>query len=261
MRILAFFISIFILTSSTSFADSDAGQPQNVESVTVLAASSLTVPISQASKIYSRDHSVDVNAVFENSSELLNKIEDGDPADIVITSSGKWMDKMQEKGLIDPSSRVILANNRISLVTALEFEIDTEDKKVEELLDFIHSRALMVIGEPGYVRLGDVTIEMLKEVGKWRKFRKFMVLAPTSSKTMDLIIKSQTAGIVYTTDAMLYEDQIEHLGVIPQKLHSPIEYHAALVVGNNMIEARKYLTFLNNKKVKAVFKRNRFVIE
>ena len=259
MRIL---LLIFLLISLPSTANTeDVGQPQNVESVTVLASSSLTMPVSQASRIYSRDHKVDVNAVFESAPELLRKIEEGDPADIVITANKAQMDDMQNRGLIEPASRVVLAKNRISLVASEPFVMEKEDKNLEQLLDFVHSRALMIIADPKFVSLGEFSVEALKNIKKWSKFKNFVVLAPTSSKTADLVIKSQTAGLVYTTDALLFEENLNHLGVLPENLHSPIEYHAALVVGNNMAEAREYLAFLSSNNIKAVLRNNGFVLD
>ena len=263
MRLFALTLYCF-LTFSNSYAEEniqESAQLQPIESVTVLASSSLTMPISLISKKYSREHAVDVNAVFESAPELLRKIEEGDPADIVITANKLQMDDMQSRGVVDPSSRVILAGNRISLVSSQLFEIEKENKKLEELLDFSHSRALMIIADPKFVSLGEFSIEMLEKTKKWNKFKNFVVLAPTSSKTADLIVKSQTAGVVYTTDAIIYSKELNHLGMIPDSLHSPIEYHAALVVGNNMTDAKKYLTYLSSNISKNILRDNGFVVE
>lgn len=239
----------------------ELAQPENIESVTILAPSSLTNPISLISRRYSIEKKLDMNSVFDTSTELLRKIEEGDPADIVIVSEPKLLDDMQKMGLIEGSSKVKIAGNRLSLVAAKNFRIDTSQNNLEAMLDFIHNRALMAVADVENVTLGKRSAEMLQKIGKWEKFKKFIVQLPTSAKTVDYIIKSQTAGIVYASDAFLYRDNLQYIGDIPQKLHSPVEYYAAVVLGNNMPEAREFLHYLTAKEAQAILQKAKFVIE
>ena len=258
---MRFFAALLILIATNANAADDIGQPENVESVTVLVSSSLTAPISEIARQYSREKAVDLNAVFEAPSELVNKIEDGDPADIIIVSDQKWLDGLQEQGLIEPNSRVKIAKNRLSLVAAKNFKLKIDSKQLEQMLDFIRSRTLMVMGDPASGALGDRTQEVLQNVKKWDTFKGFVVLAPTSAKTVDLLIKSESAGIIYSTDAKLFKDDLQYIGDIPQKLHKPIEYYAAVALGNNMDEAQKFLTYLSSPSAQDVLKKAGFVIK
>lgn len=259
-----FLLAILLLLNIPAFAEDaegDIGQPENVESVTVLVSSSMTSPLSLISREYSRTHGVDLNAVFESPAELVLKIDEGDPADIIIVSDQVWLDDLQERGLIDASSRIKIAENRLSLVVSRNFKMVDESKQLESALDYIHSRALMVMANPTTGALGERTAEVLRNIDKWDKFKRFVVLAPTSAKTVDMIIKSQTAGIVYSTDARLYADNLKYIGDIPQTLHDPVEYWAAIVLGNNMDEAREFLSYLSSKPAKEVFTNAGFVVK
>jgi len=258
---MKYLAAIFLLFSINAFAVEDTGQPQNVESVTVLAVSSMVAVIPVLSREYSREKSVDLNAVFEAPYELINKIQAGDPADVIIASDKKWLDQLQEQGLIEPNSRIKIAGNRLSLVAAKEFKFDTDSKRMEDILDYIHSRALMVMADPENTTLGARSEEILRNVKKWDKFKRFTVIAPTSAKTVDLIIKSQTAGIIYATDARLYNNNLRYIGDIPQKLHEPVEYYAAVVLGNNMEEARKFLTYLSSEPAQKLLEKAGFVVK
>jgi molybdate transport system substrate-binding protein len=258
INLLAIF---FILLGINANALEDTGQPQNVESVTVLVASSMTAVISEISREYSREKSIDLNAVFEAPYELVNKIEDGDPADVIIVSDKKWLDSLQEQGMIAPNSRVKIAENRLSLVAAKNFKLDTKSQQLEQILDYIHSRALMVMADQTTTTLGERTEEVLRNVNKWDMFKNFVVLAPTSAKTVDLIIKSQTAGIIYSTDARLYNNNLQYIGDIPEKLHKPVEYYAAVVLGNNMRESRKFLTYLSSPSAQKILENAGFMLK
>jgi molybdenum ABC transporter molybdate-binding protein len=119
----------------------------------------------------------------------------------------------------------------------------------------------MVMADPEVGALGAASKEVLTNIGRWSKFKKFIVIAPTSAKTVDLIIKSQTAGIVYSTDARLFSEKLNYIGDIPKKLHTPVEYYAAIVLGDNMEEARKFLTYLSEEQAQAELKNSGFIVQ
>lgn len=249
-----FLLFVFAFVASNATADEETTQPQNIQSITVLAPSSLTVALAEISRNYARNKLVDVNAVFQASPEIIQKIEDGDPGDIIITPNSELMDEFQEKGLIDVYSRKILAENRLALVTSKKFEVRTESNKLEDIIDDINRRELMVIANPQDVILGQLSVDVLKNIERWNKVKRFMLLAPTSSKTADLISKSQKAGIVYASDAKLYSSELDYVGHVPKSLHAPVRYHAAAVVGDNMEKSRTYLDYLASNQAQAVFR-------
>ena len=256
--VLAIILSVAAWTNSYAIEDSE--DTMNIESVTIMAASSLTVPVTEIAKVYSSQAVIDINTVYENSSELLHKIKDGDPADIIITPSKKYIDEMQQEGLIDGNSVKIIAANSLDIVAAKEMTVEKQ-ADVKDTLTKLHNKTLLVMGDPTTTALGDTTREVLQKLKLWQDYDRFMVRAPTASKTIDLIIKGQSAGIVYATDAILYKDKINNLGHIPTSLHTPINYYAAVVVSDNMQRARAALKFLSSSDAKQIFQNNGFVVK
>lgn len=232
----------------------------NIESITILASSSLTVPITEISKQYSRLYNTDVNTVYDASGELLLDIEDGDPADIIITPSKKHLDEMKAEGLLDNSSITEIAGNTLAIVSSKKMHIEKADH-IEETLMNVHNKALMIIGDPEMTSLGSATVEMLKKVKLWPLFEKRVVLAPTSTKAADYIIKGESAGVIYASDAHLYNKELTTIDIIPNGLHEPVKYYAAVVVSGNMVKARKYLKHLTSKRAKVILKENGFVVQ
>lgn len=258
---MRYLIAFLLLFSTASFAAKDAGQPKNIDSVTVLASSSMTVPIAETSKLYSRNYNVDVNAVFESSTELYNKIEDGDPADIIVTPDKNLLAQLKEHGLIDSTSKIIIAGNHLVIVTAKDMKFVTDKTDAKDILNEIYNKTIMTISDTNTTSLGFFTRQALQKMGLWQKFERRVQLGPTSSKTTDLIIKGQSAGVVYATDAELYKDKINLLATIPDTMHDPVEYYAAVVVGDNMDKARKYLEYLSSDEAKQIFKMRGFVVK
>lgn len=237
-------------------------QPEDIDSITVLAPTSLVVPITELCRIYSRKTKQDVNAVFDSSSENAINIEDGDPADIVIVESKKWFDSTDKKGLVDSSTKSILAKNELVVVKSRWLDFSTNNKQnLVTILDGLYNKTLPVIADSNADALGEYTIQALFRVNLWEKYQNRVVLAASSFQTADLIIKGQSAGVVYASDAKLYSSELDELIKIPAKFYKPIEYLAAVVIGEDMEKSRDFLKFLASKEAKIIFKKHGFVVD
>lgn len=261
MKICALAFSLLLLMPFTASAatEADNEDAMNIESLTVLSSSSLTVPLTEISKQYSRDSNTDINVVYNASADLIKAIEEGDPGDIIITSSRAYFDKLKNEGLIDNTTVTTIAGNSLSVIAAKEMKLEPGDYK--SVLQQIYNKTLMIISNPETTALGTVTREALQKLGLWQGFEKRVVLAPTSLKTVDLIIKGQSAGIVYTTDALLYAEKIDKLSELPANSYEPITYYAAVVVSSNMDKARKFLKYLSSKPAKQILKQDGFLVK
>ena len=166
---------------------------------------------------------------------------------------------MKEEGLIDNKTITVIAANSLEIVAAKKMKFVAAGD-IKETLNNLRNKTLLIIGDPVSTGLGESTREALQKLKMWPVFEKLTVRAPTSSKAIDLIIKGESAGIVYKTDALLYNEKVDNLGDIPTSLHEPIDYYAAVVVGDNMERAREALKFLKTKPAKEIFKSNGFVV-
>ena len=235
-------------------------QPEDVDSITVLASTSLSVPISELCKLYSLKTARDVNAVFDSAGENITNIEDGDPADIVIIPSHKFFAELEHKGLVESSTKIVLAKNKLAIVAAKPFVLP-RSSNAKEALDNIYNKTLMVIADEETEALGEYTVQALVKLGVWEKFQPRVVIAPNSASTVDLIIKGQSAGIIFASDAKLYAKDLNTIAVIPDTMHKPIEYIASVVVGNDMAQAKDFLKFLASKEAADIFRKHGFVIQ
>jgi ABC-type molybdate transport system substrate-binding protein len=106
----------------------NAAENKEIESITVLAESKLAVPLSQLSSNFTHQTTVEkilpdqgmigVATVFGNSVDQKKKIEDGESADIFITSDASLIQNLKIKGMIDVYSIGEIANNHSVHYTA-----------------------------------------------------------------------------------------------------------------------------------------------
>ncbi|MCB0375996.1 MAG: molybdate ABC transporter substrate-binding protein [Sinomicrobium sp.] len=235
------------------------GLPQ----ITVLAASSLSGPMTKLIRLYSRQYNVTVTASYDAASEQANKIHTGESADVFISSHPQWMSELKQKGVVDVYSIMNLVQNDLVLVTSVSSYLNhyiLENAPLKDQLMNLMQRSIMVIGDPE-TPLGMYTRQALEALtiseggsqeNLWEMLHNKAILASDAKKTLYLIERRNTAGIIYASDAYNNE-AIRVIARLPLELHEPVVYQAAVVAGENMTLARGFLAFLSGPMAKHVF--------
>jgi hypothetical protein len=97
-------------------ADHDADQRHEAADVVVFAAASLKNALDDAAKAYEAKTGDKIVVSYAASSALAKQIEGGATADIFFSADLDWMDYLQQKNLIDATSRKTLLANTLVLV-------------------------------------------------------------------------------------------------------------------------------------------------
>jgi molybdate transport system substrate-binding protein len=261
---IRYILLILIIFASTAHADL-----RGLPNITILASSSLTTPITELAIEYSRQKNITVTASYNSTSEQAWKIEDGDSADVFISSHPYWMASLKQMGLIDVYSLTNLVKNKLVLVTSTKGRLNEYPiigTGLEAKLDNLSNRTIMSFGDPNNTALGMYTkqaIEKMDEVkglDLWTKLNSKTIKALSSKNNLYLIAQGETAGITYYSDATGNEE-VRILSIIDENLHEPIIYQAAVVAGENMSYARDFLDFIQSDESKQIFKKHGFIID
>src|SRR3954454_8147701 len=166
------------------------GQPSNV---TVFAASSLTDAFTAIGKAYESDHpGAKVTFSFAASSDLVQQVQQGAPADVIATASTKTMDQVA-KELTAPAQP--FARNELVIVTEAG-----NPKHVSSLADLSKHGLVVVLAAVG-VPAGDYARQALADA--------HATVHPKSleNNVRGVLTKVELgeadAGIVYVTDALV----------------------------------------------------------
>ncbi len=262
IRYLLFAIIIFV--SNLAYADL-----RGLPNITILASSSLTTPITELAIEYSRQKNITVTTSYNSTSEQAWKIEDGESADVFISSHPYWMASLKQMGLIDVYSLTNLVKNKLVLITSAKGKLNEYPivaTGIQGKLENLGNRTIMSFGDPNNTALGMYTkqaIERLDEINKtklWQVLNAKTIKSLSSKNNLYLIAQGETAGITYYSDAK-GNDEVRILNVIDESLHEPIIYQAAVVAGENMTYARNFLDFIQTDESKQVFKKHGFIID
>jgi molybdate transport system substrate-binding protein len=249
------FVLTGLLTILTAFGAKSAATAES-KKLTIFAAASTTDAITEIAKHFEKSHPVAVRLSFASSSTLAKQIENGAPADIFLSADLKWMDYLQDKGAIVPSSRADLLGNRIVLIAPKDSSLSnlTVDSRLN-LADLL-GEGRLAMGDPDHVPAGIYGKKAFEKLGLWDSVKDKLARAKDVRAALVLVERGETPlGLVYATDAAI-SDKVRIVGMFPEDSHPPIVYPVAMV--KESVDAREFITFLKSANATEIFQKYGF---
>lgn len=231
-----------------------AAVPQRL---TVFAAASLQESLDAAAKLWTGRSGQPVVVSYAGSSALARQIEQGAPADVFVSADLAWMDHLQERGLIDPATRSLLARNRLVLV-APSSSAAAVSLRAGELRAALGTDGRLALAQTAGVPAGRYARQALQSLGLWNEVRDRLAESDNVRAALAYVARGEAPlGIVYATDAQA-EAKVRVLARIPPEHHEPIVYPMARVASADAAHADGFLHFLAGPEARAVFARAGF---
>ena len=225
--------------------------------VLVFAAASTTNVLDDVNRHYAAAGKGRVLISFGSSGMMARQIENGAPADILVTADETWLTHLGRLGLVGKRHSKELARNRLVLIapkrSRLRLRIEYGFALAEQLQD-----APLAIADPGHAPAGRYAEAALITLGVWQAVKNRSARTNNVREALVLVERGEAAaGIVYATDAKISR-KVRTIGAFSEATHPPISYHAAIITGRATAEVRRYFEFLHSKAMKAVFRRHGF---
>jgi molybdate transport system substrate-binding protein len=222
----------------------------------ISAAASLKDVLNKLEPLFEqRDRSIEAAYNFASSGALQQQIEQGAPADIMISAASKQMDALEKKGLILQETRRNLLTNRLVLIVPNRSELGIVG--FQQLAEDRVKR--IAIAEPNSVPAGQYAQELFRNLGILATLQPKFVLGNSVRNVLAAVESGNAdAGVVYATDAKLSQ-QVKAVATASPKLHAPIVYPIAVLKRSQQpMAARAYAKFLQSDQAIAVFKQYGF---
>ena len=217
----------------------------------VFAAASLSSALSELSTHYEG-----MRLSVASSSTLAKQIAAGAPADIYFSANAEWMDYLQARQHIEQDTRVDLLGNALVVIAPKGGSF-----AVRFARDFSFAGAFagrLALGDPDHVPAGQYARQALEELGWWPALKTRIAPAPDVCAALVYVERGEcTAGLVYATDAA-QSDRVITLATLPDSLHRPIVYPAAIVKGRANAQVRSLLAFFNSETAASIFRKHGF---
>lgn len=224
--------------------------------VTVFTAASLKEPMETIATQYEKENGIKIQLSMAGSNQLATQIIEGAPADLFISASKEWMQKITQANLV--TSEKMILGNRLVIVKPKDSKVT-----IIEPRDLIKPevKKLALAGEG--VPAGKYAEQALKKLDIFQTLIDSgkVVRGSDVRVTLTYVDRAEVeAGIVYATDARISKS-VEVACQIEDSLHEPIRYPMALLKHaepNN--DAAAFFEHLKSQSTKDVFKAAGFTI-
>jgi len=235
-----------------------AGSAAIAETVTVLAAASLTDALGEIGMAYQAKTGTLPSLSFAASSTLARQIEASRGADIFVSADSDWMDYLDNRGLIAHETRRNLLGNHLVLIAPAEARLTLAIASHFDLVGALHGGRL-AIADPDSVPAGKYAKTALTTLGVWNSVVDLTVNAENVRVALAYVARGEAPlGIVYMTDA-IGEKRVRMVATFPESSHAPIVYPAALT-RDAKPGAKDFLDFLSGPEARAIFEKDGFII-
>lgn len=224
--------------------------------LTISAAASLTEALQQIEANYQKKHpELLIHNNFAASGLLAQQIEQGAPADLLLSAASKPVDALEQHGLVEPGSRRNLLENDLVLIAPA----DSTLRSLAELGQSTKGR--VAVGSPETVPAGQYAMQSLRNLKLDQKLSSRLVYAHDVRQVLAYVASGDVdAGFVYATDAATTR-KVRIVEVVPGTVHDPVVYPAVLIAhGSHTAEARALLDYLESEEAKRVWQQHGFTV-
>lgn len=223
-RFAALALAVLCLKATGAMTADATPQPD----ILVFAAASLTDVMQQIGADYRASHTATPRYSFASTATLARQIEAGATADLFISADTQWMDYLDQRGLIQHTTRTDLLANGLVLICPVDEPVRLRIAKGFALRAALGRSGRMAIADPVSVPAGRYAKAALTTLGVWNTVADRIV--PTENVRTSLLYVARgevPLGIVYSTDART-ERRVHVVDTFPPDSYRPITYPVAL---------------------------------
>lgn len=217
----------------------------------ILAAASLKDALDALSQQWAqRGHARPV-VVYGGTPMLARQLEQGAPADLIVSADTPWMDRLEQGGLIRRDTRGVLAGNRLALIAPARSAAALALRPGMSIGAALGAGRLAV-ADVRTVPAGRYARGALESLGVWAQVSDRLAMTDNVRAALALVAREEAPlGIVYVTDARA-EPRVRVVALFDEALHPAIVYPIALTAQATHPDAAPFLVWLRSPEALAI---------
>jgi molybdate transport system substrate-binding protein len=149
-----------------------------------------------------------------------------------------------KKNIIKKSSCSDFVTNGLAIVGPADSK-----EKIKTIGDLVNVKGRISIGMPEHCPVGTYAKEALESAGIFDRIQSRIVYADTVRQIVRYAQTGNiTAGFVYTSDAMLFKDQIRLFCLVDSSLHRPVKYAVVVPAEKKRKALDLYFDFIYSER-------------
>jgi molybdate transport system substrate-binding protein len=246
---------VLILICSLGIPDKGSGEP--LHEITVSAAISLKNAFEEIGKLYAvANKNTIIHFNFGASGDLMTQIKGGAPVDVFASAALKDMDDLDNAGFVVKDTRRNIVTNSVVLIVPSNSKITLasfEDLKKAEIKK-------IAVGNPKTVPIGRYSDETFQYYKISDMIQEKLIFAENVRQVLDYVARGEVdAGVVYSTDAMVKQQDVKIIVTAPEVSHKPIIYPIAIVHGTkNEKLAKSFIAIVTSSEGRKILSKYGF---
>lgn len=242
-----FLVLILVLSASAAQA-----APANL---TVLADSSLMLPLAQISRDYARETGTPLAIVVKSGDAAAQQIEQGLEAHLLLTANQPLIASLRDRGLIDVFSAKPFARTQLALVGSSDIEARTDFARHISFAAIMYAQPdLPVYVTPPSTHEGARAAALMKSGEYGTLLSQRAVTLDSHEEAVEKLHESPGLALLLATDA-LNDPSLKVLSIFDDATARPVNYEAVVLASESMEETRKFIAYLLSPKGQKIFAR------
>lgn len=230
-----------------------SGPALALSNITILADESVSLVASKLARDYARQNGVAVTTSFIGKHAQAEQINEGGEANILITPDVAWLDELQASGLIDISSRTGFAASKLALVGNAASNLQQDfrpNSQTAAMIQAMQFEQAFLVGSPESIYTGRYAREALRNMGWMDALEPYILFIKDPVEMHEMVAHDALAIMPYPEALLLNGTKI--IGTFPENTHSPVMYYAVVIAGDQMSDARQFISYLRSTTAQTI---------
>jgi molybdate transport system substrate-binding protein len=190
---------------------------------------------------------------------LARQIAQGAPADLYLSANVAWMDELEDRGAIEPGTRIDLLGNALVLIAPKRSPVEIEIGPGFALAGALGDRRL-AMADPAHVPAGIYAKAALTKLGVWPEVSARVAYLGDVRGALAMVDRGEAAaGIVYASDVR-DATRVRVVGAFPADSHPAIVYPLAVVAGRATPKVMAFYEFLRGPQARPLLEAQGFTV-
>lgn len=248
-------VGLCCLTLPLSANASKAPSSQNI---TVLAAPSLMLVMSELARMYSTESGTPLTVIRTSDTNSAQQIEQGFEAHILLSSDPTMVEQLAQRGQIDVFGTQAFASTQLALVAPYRMKSRLSLAKRISFAALLFSQPDLPIFMNDPMSISGLRAQTLMTGREFSaELAKRAVVKPSLDAIAEAMAKEDSFALILASSAVT-EPDITILSLLPETTAEPVRYDAVVLASEAMEQARGFTKFLRTSKAQAVLMRYGF---
>jgi len=240
------------LSSSPGATSSPGARPV---SLTVSAAADLNYVFPEIGKLWEQETGNQIAFNFGSTGQLAQQIERGAPVDLFAAANKKFVEELEEKGLLLSNTKALYGIGRLTL-----WQREDSTLEIKDIKDLTKPEIRRVaIANPDHAPYGVAAREALQSVGIWDEIQPKLVFGENIKQTQQY---AETGNVDIAIAALsISVGKPGKWVLVSADLHKPLEQMLAVPKSASYPEvAKQFAAFINGEKGRPLMQKYGFVL-